>query len=316
MDALDVSRLKAKIDEALCPLVNGDYVYLGLPYHPNIGDTLIWEGTKRFLANLPYRCLYATDNRYFYPRTLSKGTPILLHGGGNFGDLYRQHSLFRKSIIERYPGNRIIVLPQSAYYRNETVLAEDVGFYASHPNVTLCARDSYSYNFLKRQFKNPCLLVPDMAFYMDVSKFHLSPDKGKVLFFKRTDQELVSEVRHSSIPADAEVRDWPTCETELRKYAFIELAFRPVKAIGWLLGGREYKNKVEDFKRDHFYRKSYVQLGIDFMSPYSVVYTTRLHGMILGLLLGKKIYLIDNCSGKIVNFYKTWLAGVEGEEII
>ena len=100
MDNLQViSKLKILISESLTPLINNNYVYLGLPYYTNIGDTLIWEGTREFLQTVKYKCLYSTDNRYFYPRTLSKDTIILLHGGGNLGDLYREHSLFRKKII-------------------------------------------------------------------------------------------------------------------------------------------------------------------------------------------------------------------------
>lgn len=51
------------ISSNLTPLIDNDYVYLDLPYYNNLGDTLIWEGTKNFLKALRYRCLYATDMR-------------------------------------------------------------------------------------------------------------------------------------------------------------------------------------------------------------------------------------------------------------
>ena len=49
-----IIHLREKIQKELAPMVNNDYVYLDLPYHPNIGDTLIWEGTREFLNTLPY----------------------------------------------------------------------------------------------------------------------------------------------------------------------------------------------------------------------------------------------------------------------
>ncbi len=91
-----VQQLREKIKNVLTPLIDNDYVYLDLPYYSNIGDTLIWEGTKEFLQTLPYKCLYYASKDTFHYRKLAQNVIILLQGGGNFGDLYRLHSEFRK----------------------------------------------------------------------------------------------------------------------------------------------------------------------------------------------------------------------------
>lgn len=44
---------------------------------------------------------------------------------------------------------------------------------------------------------------------------------------------------------------------------------------------------------------------------YSIVYTTRLHVLILSALLEKKIFLIDNTTGKLNSFYNTWLKDLD-----
>lgn len=49
------------------------------------------------------------------------------------------------------------------------------------------------------------------------------------------------------------------------------------------------------------------EYAIDFMNQYDEVYTTRLHGGILAMLLGKKVHMIDNSYGKISALYNTWL---------
>ncbi len=166
-----VVQLKETILNQLRPLIDNDYIYVGLPYYVNIGDTLIWEGTKEFLRILPYKCLYSTNDYYFTEHKLEKNIVILLQGGGNFGDLYRQHSLFRRRIIELYPNNKVVILPQSVFYQNEVLLTDDAAFYAKHLNVTICARDNYSYRLLSHHFANQILLVPDMAFYIDLAKY-------------------------------------------------------------------------------------------------------------------------------------------------
>ena len=41
--------LKDCIKKNLLPLITSDCIYLELPYYPNIGDLLIWEGTQCFI---------------------------------------------------------------------------------------------------------------------------------------------------------------------------------------------------------------------------------------------------------------------------
>ena len=165
-----IESLRKKISDALTPLITHDYVYLDLPYHPNIGDTLIWEGTREFLKTLSYKCLYYASKDSFRYRQLPKDAIILLHGGGNFGDLYRLHSEFRKKVIKLYPNNKVVILPQTVYYEDMTLLKYDVEFYRAFPNVTICAREQYSFDFFNKHFKNQILLLPDMAFFINLQK--------------------------------------------------------------------------------------------------------------------------------------------------
>lgn len=300
--------MRKKIRDSLTPLITHDYVLLDLPYYDNIGDTLIWEGTREFLKTLPYKCLYYASKDSFIYRELSSETIILLQGGGNFGDLYRQHSEYRKKIIKLYPNNQIIILPQSVYYENDTYIKEDADAYSNHSNLTICAREQYSYNFLLAHFRNQCLLIPDMAFYIDISKFHLSENQNKILYLKRIDKEFVNENIEYSIPAEAERHDWPTYEQSFKTSACVEWWFYNVSRVCRVIGiGSRWIARLNDWKRNYYYRRFYVQLGIDFLCQYQTVYTTRLHVLILAVLLDKKIYLINNTSGKVVNFYTTWL---------
>ena len=83
-----INTLREKIRDSLTPLITHDYVLLDLPYYDNIGDTLIWEGTREFLKTLPHRCLYYASKDSFRYRKLPKETVILLSGG----DCLKTHS--------------------------------------------------------------------------------------------------------------------------------------------------------------------------------------------------------------------------------
>ena len=302
-----INHLREKIQKELTPIVDNDYVYLDLPYHHNIGDTLIWEGTREFLKTVPYKCLYYASKDSFRYRKLPKNVIILLHGGGNFGDLYRLHSEFRKKIIKLYPDNKVVILPQTVFYEDMSLLQSDVDFYAAHPNVTICAREQVSFNFLTENFKNQVLLLPDMAFYLDLKKYKVFEDENRVLYLKRTDKELVN-ANMVKIPANSEQHDWPTYENHYGEFDMVERFTHLLRIIFKICGLRDrILARLEDWKRNWYYRRKYVQMGVSFLSPYHTIYTTRLHVLILGVLLAKEIYLINNTSGKVVNFYNTWL---------
>ena len=110
-----IQQLKGCIYNSLVHLIDGDYVLLDVPYYTNIGDTLIWEGTKHFLKNIPHKCLYTASVETYKNRPLPPDTVILLQGGGNFGDLWRRHQDLRLEVIRAYPKNKIIILPQTVF---------------------------------------------------------------------------------------------------------------------------------------------------------------------------------------------------------
>lgn len=82
-----IDALQHIIESVILPEITGDYVLLDIPYYTNIGDTLIWEGTKSFLEKVPYKCIYSSDMHFFIEQKLEEDVVILLQGGGNFGDI-------------------------------------------------------------------------------------------------------------------------------------------------------------------------------------------------------------------------------------
>ena len=76
-----------------------DVFYLDYPLHLNVGDLLIYHGTEQFFVdhgiNVTLKRSEFDMDLTEIKRKITSNTTILLHGGGNFGDLYPQHQNLR-----------------------------------------------------------------------------------------------------------------------------------------------------------------------------------------------------------------------------
>lgn len=298
--------LRQLLETSILPLIDSDYVFLDLPYHPNVGDTLIAYAAKHILERSPYHCLYRSSGYTFDDRFISPKTLIIFNGGGNFGDLWKSFTDFRNRVILEHPNNRFLILPQSVCYRDEKNLEEDVKVYSScGQRMTICARDKKSYEFLKNNFKNnTVLLVPDLAFYTDKSILKPKTGRGRVLFLRRRDAEYVPSAKYDIVPNSAEIHDWPTMER------FMRIHWKYLRLIELRREGLWYPKlflHIEDKIWQKVILPYYLHNGIKFVNRYDVIYTTRLHVAILGVLLKKQVYFFDNSYGKNSALYNTWL---------
>lgn len=302
-----IQQLKGCIYNSLTHLIDGNYVLLDVPYYTNIGDTLIWEGTKHFLKNIPHKCLYTASVETYKYRPLPPNTIILMQGGGNFGDLWRRHQDLRLEVIKAYPNNRIIILPQTVFYKDTTVFLKDAKIFNSHKDLHICARDTGSLEFLQESLTCNLLLVPDMAFCITNGALqkYSSKESDRALFLKRNDPEFSEYDFNSYITEDEatlDTCDWPTMEQQFKAKTYLDKLLWHKKRLG----------RIPDIYADWIFRPHLVKKGIEFVSQYKKVYTTRLHVAILSLLLHKEIVFFDNSYGKNSSFFDTWLADVKG----
>ncbi len=302
-----IQQLKEYIHNSLAHLIDSDYVLLDVPYYTNIGDTLIWEGTKHFLKEIPHKCLYTASVETYRYRPLPPDTVILLQGGGNFGDIWRRHQDLRLEVVKAYPNNRIIILPQTIFYKDNFVFEADTKIFNSHKDLHICARDTGSLNFLQKTLTCNLLLVPDMAFCISskLLKKYSKKEGERTLFLKRNDPEFCEYDFNSYITENRsmlDICDWPTMEQQFKAKAYLDK----------LLWHKEQIGRIPDIYADWVFRPHQVKKGVEFVSQYKKVYTTRLHVAILSLLLDKETVFFDNSYGKNSSFYDTWLADVKG----
>lgn len=294
-------------NKALLPLITCDYVFIDLPYYSNIGDTLIWKGTEDFLKSVPYKCLLRASFQTFQYPPLSEEIVILMMGGGNFGDLYAPHNELRRKVVQKYPNNRIIILPQTVYYEAAKNARRDAMVFRQHKHLTICARDQYSYRFLRAfGFSKNILLVPDMAFCINKEELmqYCRPSLDKDLFFQRVDKEKTDVSAIDSMSNNYDISDWPN-------YAEPEPMVEHLYALI-----RDNRFKEADEYAVTTYLPQRVKTGVEHISQYNRVFSNRLHGAILSVLLGKEVFILDNSYGKNSQYYNAWLRDLDNVRLL
>uniref|UniRef100_A0A0K6S6T7 Polysaccharide pyruvyl transferase domain-containing protein n=1 Tax=Chromera velia CCMP2878 TaxID=1169474 RepID=A0A0K6S6T7_9ALVE len=155
----------------------------GLADHENKGDAAINYGqaailrshdlkVSTFCASTPkFPCDFNEAERKIRETETNGGRVIVVAtGGGNFGDLWGRYAEEREELIRRFPDFPILFFPQTVHFSNETNANRHLTMLASHPRLTVLARDVQSLEFLsasplsETQGGNATLgLVPDSA---------------------------------------------------------------------------------------------------------------------------------------------------------
>ncbi len=302
-----IESLSRTIGTVLHPLLEGvgSVALLDFPSHNNVGDSAIWLGEVRYLRRVGIRIRYACDLTAFRNQNLAArigGRTILIHGGGNLGDLWPAHQRFREAVVAAFPGHRIIQLPQSIHFRDRRSLDSARSVFDAHPDLTLLVRDQVSLDIARNEFRARSLLCPDMAFAIGPLGVVGSPTCD-VVWLKRTDIESVAKLEGPE-PAGVEICDWlnyrPTALMRFKNWFDQQIA-RHQRALGSRGYGRPlvYARVAADR----------VGVGLRLLSRGRVVVTDRLHGHILSVLLGIPHVLMDNSYDKIRRFHETWTRG-------
>jgi exopolysaccharide biosynthesis predicted pyruvyltransferase EpsI len=193
---------------------------------------------------------------------------ILIHGGGNFNDLWGHGLHIFKNVLMNNPRSTIIVAPQS-YWFQKTQFRKF--FKNTKQEIHLFSRERYSYNLLRSMNLPKNLhvhLSHDSAFYLSKTDFH--PTKGSY--------DLVCPRQDKESAVTWNIKQWGDSD-------IIDL--------------RESKERI--FVGD------IVNLDFDFfvqlVEDSRCVFTDRLHVAIFAAILGKDTFLYPNCYYKIKGVY-------------
>ncbi|MCM3630343.1 polysaccharide pyruvyl transferase family protein [Paenibacillus glycanilyticus] len=264
----------------------------------NLGDVAITEAQYSFLQHE-----FVDDNSIVYPiyvkdtlrmlRTLKKViTPndlITIIGGGNMGDLYEGAENLRRIIIKTFPENKIISFPQTIDFSNSSSgqksLEKSVKIYNSHSNLHIFARETESYDTMKKLFFNNSVnLVPDIVLSLKLKDKETKQRKGIVLCL-RDDLE-------AKIAAD-------------KKYEIINMIqseYCEVTIKDTYIGSEGFSQKL---LKDKLYEL------LSCFSRSQLVITDRLHGMIFCVITGTPCIVMPNSNHKVTGTVRDWLSKLD-----
>lgn len=280
--------------------------YIEYPIYENIGDILIMKGTEKFFLNNEINVIkkYSLAN---FPKGLEIPEDIIIvcQGGGNFGDLYQGPQQLREHLIEAYPNNKIVILPQTIHFQNENNLERSIGIFSKHSNLHLFVRDENSYNAIKSQSHINVYLCPDMAHQLWPLK-NVNTSIDKTLYFIRTDSEGVGKLTKSDYSGD--ILDWPTLLSSIDKKVI--KVFQLSARLDKILKNRLPIKKLWDIYSDYLVNKS-----TKIFSKYKKIESSRLHGHLLACLLDKENIVRDNSYGKNSTYYNAWTIKVKNTSL-
>ncbi len=279
-----------------------EYLLLDWPGHANVGDNAIWLGELQALRHITENgpLLVAPNaNPAFGRFEPPKNSSILLHGGGNFGDLWGNHQENRIKLLDRFTSHPIIQLPQSIFFKSEALVERTAQAIRKHGHFILMTRDQQSHDFAKNHFDCEVTLTPDAAFGLGPIATTTTATARYSLLMRRDSEKAANTPSAKELLDIDFAYDWtkfpkPPAKERLAtwlafKKRWFEEALRQRAALAC--------------ERQSRYRLAY---GLRMLQRGEEVITDRLHGHILSFLLGKTHYAFDNSYGKTFGYMDTW----------
>lgn len=314
-------------------------VLLDYPAERNIGDHLIWLGEVFYLTDIcKTKIKYASGISDFSAEEMEKQVgkaPIFLHGGGNLGDLWSlgnlwtDHQKFREYIISQYHDRPIIIMPQSVYFTNADNLERAANIFNSHPSLTLFIREQNSYEIALKYFSNcQVLKTTDIAFNLANTVYLKNHDierESSILYHCRCDAELNKDFSSAPIFTLPKVitDDWITlqfnywefCESTLNNLQLTpsDVQISSADLMQWILEQLQQTFDTHSVKLNSLYNPKMHRIALGMMhcgiyqfKQHRIIFTNRLHGHIMCVLLSIPHIFLANSYYKNESFYESW----------
>lgn len=296
---------------------------LDAPNQRNVGDSLIWAGEMAYFERLGLRIRYVADLWSYDPAVVRRLLPsdgvVLLHGGGNFGDLWIGHQLFREQVAKDLPDRRIVQLPQSVFFGDPSRAKSANDLLSRHPDFHVLLRDQLSMersdDWLPDLQRTYC---PDMALGWDPpTSFEWTPEGRRITAIARADKEASSgldRVTSDWIPgARTEVADWEPAGrsgrawARARKAAKLQRGYVKVRrTVHGLPAGLPDRISHRIVNR---LNTSNIAGAIELYRPARAIVVDRLHAHILAALLGIPHVVLDNNYRKVSAIFEDYSGG-------
>ena len=280
------------------------YALLSFPDHSNVGDSAIWLGNVAALQHITgrrasYTCAQEIDLDELR-RELSPDNPVFIHGGGNLGDVWPEHQLFRETVLDGLADYRVIQLPQTVHFRDAKAADRFARRVEHHGNFHLMVRDRTSLDYASRAIPAPVRLVPDAAFFLGQLSRVAVPERHDTLYLLRTDIERGPiEIETVRSRAPGPIADW------LDEPPGLRVRTRPQAAMAGALSFGFSRQAMRERLYWHMANRR-VDRGRALLSSAERIVSDRLHVHILSVLMNIPHVSIDNNYGKIHAYIRDW----------
>lgn len=264
--------------------------YFCVPTHSNLGDQAqaccIEKYFRKFFSD---HIVFKLSNNAFdfyeekilmiLKEKIKETDLIFFQSGYTFTGIHPYENMHRK-IVENFPYNKIVFLPQTVKFKNQKILENVQNFYGKYDNIYFFARDKISYDIYKSIFpehRNPDIVTTEIGNY----DFNNNERNG-ILLCVRNDVEKLYSFQEISL-----------FKEKLQKIAKVSLSDTNSETKENSL--KEYWKKIEE--------------TIDDYAQYQVIITDRYHGTIFALIANTPVIILKTTDHKVVTG-ADWFEGV------
>ncbi|BDE83289.1 hypothetical protein CE91St52_00660 [Phascolarctobacterium faecium] len=268
--------------------------YFCVPTHSNLGDQAqaccIEKYFQKFFSD---HIVFKLSNNAFdfyeekilmiLKKKIKETDLIFFQSGYTFTGIHPYENMHRK-IVENFPYNKIVFLPQTVKFKNQKILENVQNFYGKYDNIYFFARDKISYDIYKSIFPEhrnvhcfPDIVTTEIGNY----DFNNNERNG-ILLCVRNDVEKLYSFQEISL-----------FKEKLQKIAKVSLSDTNSETKENSL--KEYWKKIEE--------------TIDDYAQYQVIITDRYHGTIFALIANTPVIILKTTDHKVVTGAE-WFEGV------
>lgn len=262
--------------------------YFCVPTHSNLGDQAqaccIEKYFRKFFSD---HIVFKLSNNAFdfyeekilmiLKEKIKETDLIFFQSGYTFTGIHPYENMHRK-IVENFPYNKIVFLPQTVKFKNQKILENVQNFYGKYDNIYFFARDKISYDIYKSIFPEhrnvhcfPDIVTTEIGNY----DFNNNERNGILLCVRNDVEKLYS------------------FQEKLQKIAKVSLSDTNSETKENSL--KEYWKKIEE--------------TIDDYAQYQVIITDRYHGTIFALIANTPVIILKTTDHKVVTG-ADWFEGV------
>lgn len=268
--------------------------YFCVPTHSNLGDQAqaccIEKYFRKFFSD---HIVFKLSNNAFdfyeekilmiLKEKIKETDLIFFQSGYTFTGIHPYENMHRK-IVENFPYNKIVFLPQTVKFKNQKILENVQNFYGKYDNIYFFAWDKISYDIYKSIFPEhrnvhcfPDIVTTEIGNY----DFNNNERNG-ILLCVRNDVEKLYSFQEISL-----------FKEKLQKIAKVSLSDTNSETKENSL--KEYWKKIEE--------------TIDDYAQYQVIITDRYHGTIFALIANTPVIILKTTDHKVVTG-ADWFEGV------